>query len=221
MLIPRSMNFDLYIDFTDLYIFPSVISLFQFNWVLQYIFSSVPGQLPVLVQPWPAGHRPGRDRGRVRQLPQCAQHRTEGHGQGRGWRRLRPGYGQRWYVLHLTRLEVVSIVCACAVFAFCTRDICLDSEAGYILPEILFLYFFSLIHELMLYAVFLLGVANADDNCPRVVNADQADADGDAVGDACDNCPNTVNPDQVRSCARERERERERKRESQINWIVY
>ena len=119
---------------------------------LQYIFSSVPGQLPVPVQPWPAGHWPGRDRGRVRQLPQCAQHRTEGHGQGRGWGRLWPGYGQRWYVVHLTRLEVVSIVCACAVFAFCTRDICLDSEAGYILPEILFLYFSSLIHKLMVYA---------------------------------------------------------------------
>lgn len=30
------------------------------------------------------------------------------------------------------------------------------------------------------------GVADAEDNCPRVANAEQADADGDLVGDACD-----------------------------------
>jgi probable HAF family extracellular repeat protein len=33
------------------------------------------------------------------------------------------------------------------------------------------------------------GVADANDNCPDVSNADQADADGDGVGDACDAPP--------------------------------
>jgi MYXO-CTERM domain-containing protein len=33
------------------------------------------------------------------------------------------------------------------------------------------------------------GVANADDNCFEVSNADQADMDGDGLGDACDPCP--------------------------------
>ncbi len=58
------------------------------------------------------------------------------------------------------------------------------------------------------------GVADADDNCPLVENADQADADGDGVGDACqpdladdadddmvvdgeDNCPDVSNPGQT------------------------
>lgn len=55
------------------------------------------------------------------------------------------------------------------------------------------------------------GVADAGDNCPNVANADQADADGDDVGDACegldtdgdgvedavDNCPAASNADQA------------------------
>ncbi len=36
-----------------------------------------------------------------------------------------------------------------------------------------------------------------DDNCPSMANADQADADGDLLGDACDNCPTVANVDQA------------------------
>jgi len=34
------------------------------------------------------------------------------------------------------------------------------------------------------------GIADEDDNCPDTANADQADADGDLVGDVCDDTPN-------------------------------
>ena len=35
------------------------------------------------------------------------------------------------------------------------------------------------------------SVADAQDNCPDVPNADQKESDGDGVGDACDQCPAT------------------------------
>ena len=38
---------------------------------------------------------------------------------------------------------------------------------------------------------------DANDNCPRVPNPDQADRDGDGRGDLCDNCPATPNAAQI------------------------
>jgi len=66
------------------------------------------------------------------------------------------------------------------------------------------------------------GIVDPNDNCPLVVNADQADSDGDSIGDACqndhdgdgvadyvvggdgslqmnDNCPSVANPSQANS----------------------
>lgn len=78
--------------------------------------------------------------------------------------------------------------------------------------------------DLSVTAIFVLsdldddGVPDSDDNCPFTPNADQADADGDGIGDACtlalafdsdfdgdgvvdseDNCPITPNPNQADS----------------------
>ncbi len=40
------------------------------------------------------------------------------------------------------------------------------------------------------------GVADDNDNCPNVENADQEDADQDGAGNLCDNCPTTPDSDQ-------------------------
>jgi hypothetical protein len=38
------------------------------------------------------------------------------------------------------------------------------------------------------------GTLDPSDNCPAVANPDQANGDGDPLGNACDNCPTTTNP---------------------------
>ena len=43
------------------------------------------------------------------------------------------------------------------------------------------------------------GVGDACDNCPSVQNASQSDGDNDTKGDVCDNCPNTANANQANS----------------------
>jgi len=41
------------------------------------------------------------------------------------------------------------------------------------------------------------GIGDLCDNCPDVANAYQEDADTDGVGDLCDNCPDVANADQT------------------------
>jgi hypothetical protein len=43
------------------------------------------------------------------------------------------------------------------------------------------------------------GVGDACDNCPAVQNPSQSDGDNDTKGDVCDNCPNTANANQANS----------------------
>lgn len=45
-------------------------------------------------------------------------------------------------------------------------------------------------------AIYETTDADGFDNCPLTANADQADGDGDGVGNVCDNCSAVVNADQ-------------------------
>lgn len=41
------------------------------------------------------------------------------------------------------------------------------------------------------------GIDDKADNCPYIVNSNQADSDGDKIGNECDNCPSSANGDQA------------------------
>ena len=43
----------------------------------------------------------------------------------------------------------------------------------------------------------IAGVLDDADNCPLTPNPDQADTDGDGLGDLCDNCPYVSNAAQT------------------------
>lgn len=53
------------------------------------------------------------------------------------------------------------------------------------------------ITHLFIIIIFLTGVINSFDNCPKTYNPLQEDRDTDSVGDVCDNCPSVRNRRQV------------------------
>ena len=54
-----------------------------------------------------------------------------------------------------------------------------------------------------------------------MANTDQADTDGDGVGDACDNCPKTSNSGQVRSEINERQLTCMKRRNAPMTFRVF
>ena len=52
--------------------------------------------------------------------------------------------------------------------------------------------------RMYLYIIYYIaGYLDGSDNCPTVAQTDQADSDGDGIGDACDNCVSVSNPTQA------------------------
>ena len=52
-------------------------------------------------------------------------------------------------------------------------------------------------HTVSKLLIYFSGFSDGVDNCPLIPNPDQADIDGDNVGDDCDNCKTVSNTAQI------------------------